>query len=163
MILPELGQQPVSIFIDLLPQYENENLNRQITALASTSPKKKIVSVLSSLIPSSLAQTICLLAGVEPSRPVHQLKKEDRKGITALLKNLPVTALRLRPIDQAIVTRGGIKTSEINPQTMQSVLVDNLYFAGEMIDVDGPCGGYNLQIAWSTGLLAGTNAAQQRL
>ncbi len=159
-ILPQLHQQPVDIAIDLTPQLDAETLQQQIMDMIAASPKKEIARLLTAFVPHSLAQSLCRQAGAQPSQQAHQLKKEHRKKISAQLKNLPLTALHLRPIEQAIITRGGVKTSEIDPKTMQSTILANLYFAGEIIDTDGPCGGYNLQIAWSTARLAAENAAR---
>ncbi len=159
MILPQLHQGPVDIAIDLLPAHDAESAQKQIMNMIEAAPRKEIARILTAFFPYSVAQCLCRQAGADPACGARQLKKEHRSRLITLMKHLPLTALRLRPIDQAIITRGGVKTSEINPQSMQSNLVDNLYFAGEIIDVDGPCGGHNLQIAWSTGRLAGTTAA----
>ena len=95
------------------------------------------------------------LSGISPHKKVNMITKEERETLLKLLKNLTMTVKRLRPIDEAIVTRGGIAVNEINPSTMESKLVKGLYFCGEVIDVDAYTGGYNLQIAFSTGRQAG--------
>ena len=89
------------------------------------------------------------------------MTREERNRLVRLLKHFPLTAINVRPVEESIVTSGGVKVSEINPSTMESRLVRGLYFAGEVIDVDGYTGGYNLQAAFSTGYLAGMNAAME--
>ena len=96
------------------------------------------------------------LSGIAPETKVNVIKSEDRKRLVELLKNLTVTPKKLRPIDEAIITRGGVNVKEVNPSTLESKLCKNLYFAGEVLDIDAMTGGYNLQLAWSTGYLAGT-------
>jgi predicted flavoprotein YhiN len=98
---------------------------------------------------------IVSLSGIPPKTKCHSITREQRRGLGALLKSLPVTIRGFRPIDEAIITSGGVKTSEINSKTMESKIVKGLYFAGEVIDVDGYTGGFNLQIAFSTGAAAG--------
>lgn len=97
------------------------------------------------------------LSGIPAGEKVHQITREQRQGLCILIKAFPVTPKAFRPIEEAIVTSGGIKVGEINPKTMESKLVEGLFFAGEVIDVDGYTGGYNLQIAFSTGYLAAQN------
>ena len=163
MILPQFHQGPVDIAIDLVPAFDAESLQKQIMDMIQASPRKEIARLLTALFPYSVAQCLCRQSGAATDCEAHQLKKDHRSNIITLMKHLPLTAVRLRPIDQAIITRGGIKTSEINPRSMQSNLIENFYFAGEIIDVDGPCGGHNLQIAWSTGFLAGMSAATESI
>ena len=95
------------------------------------------------------------LTGIDPERAVHDITREERLRLLHLLKAFPVTVSRKRPIDEAIVTAGGVSTKEINPRTMESKLMPGLYFAGEVLDLDAYTGGFNLQIAWSTGYTAG--------
>ena len=106
------------------------------------------------MAPKKLGGLICNLAGITETN-ASQLKKEQRRKVIQLLKKLPVPITAARPIDEATITNGGVSTAGIDPTTMQSKVCPGLFFAGEVIDVDGPCGGYNLQIAWSTGALAG--------
>ena len=100
------------------------------------------------------------LTGVPPRQQVHEITREQRQGTLTLLKALPVDVTGPRPVEEAIVTAGGVAVGEVNPSTMESRLLPGLYFAGEVLDVDAYTGGFNLQIAWSTGHLAGTAAAQ---
>lgn len=109
------------------------------------------------LLPQKLIPVIIKLSGIDPEEPVNQIKREQRKTLVNLLKKLTMTIKDSRPIDDAIVTAGGISTNEINPSTMESKIVKGLYFAGEVIDVDAYTGGFNLTIAFSTGYLAGSS------
>ena len=97
------------------------------------------------------------LSGIPAKRKAHQMNREERKKIGFLLKNFAIKLEKFRPIKEAIITSGGVEVKEINPKTMESKLVPGLYFAGEVIDVDGHTGGFNLQIAWSTGFVAGSS------
>ena len=101
-----------------------------------------------------------LLSGIAPDKKVNSITKEERRRIISLLKAFPVRLSRFRPIEEAIITKGGVSTKEINPKTMESKLVKGLYFAGEIIDVDGYTGGFNLQIAFSTAVCAADSAAK---
>ena len=94
-------------------------------------------------------------SGIEPDRKINEIKKEERKALVHLIKNFNLTLTGLRGFNEAIITHGGIDVKEVDPGTMESKLINNLYFAGEILDVDAVTGGYNLQIAWSTGFLAG--------
>ena len=118
-----------------------------------------ISNVLISLLPKSMIMPILKLARIKPSEKVNQITKEMRKALIDVIKTLKLTVMDFNDISEAIVTSGGVKTSEINPKTMESKLCKGLYFAGEVIDCDGYTGGFNLQIAFSTGYLAGQNSA----
>ena len=97
------------------------------------------------------------LSGIHPDKKVNEISKEERQKFVKLIKNLPLTVTGTRGFEEAIITRGGISLKEVNPSTMESKKVRNLYFAGEVLDLDALTGGFNLQIAWSTGYLAGTS------
>ena len=112
-------------------------------------------------MPKALIPVIAELSQIEPHKAVNEMTREERNRLVRLLKHFPLTAINVRPVEESIVTSGGVKVSEINPSTMESRLVRGLYFAGEVIDVDGYTGGYNLQAAFSTGYLAGMNAAME--
>jgi len=118
---------------------------------------------LTGILPRSLAIEFCERLGPKRHILAGQLLKEQRAQLIKLIKSMPLTVKSTRPIAEATVTRGGIETSGIDSKTMQSKLCPGLFFAGEVINVDGPCGGYNLQIAWSTAALAGTSAAKAAL
>ena len=111
------------------------------------------------LLPRKLIPIIVKLSKIEPGVKVNQITREQRQGLVKLLKNLTLTVTGFRPIDEAIVTKGGVLLSEINPKTMESKIVSGLYFAGEVLDVDAFTGGFNLQIAFSTGYSAGESAS----
>ena len=110
------------------------------------------------LVPSSTINAILTQGNLNKSKIIADLSVADRKSLVEALKNFNIKPVKLRPIDEAIVTSGGISVKEINPQTMESKLIKNLFFAGEVIDVDALTGGYNIQIALSTGYIAGLNA-----
>ena len=108
-------------------------------------------------MPKKLIPVIVLLSGIAPSTKVNQITKEQRHRLVALIKNFVVDISNFRPVEEAIITSGGINVKEINPKTMQSKIIDNLHFAGEIIDVDAYTGGFNLQIAFSTAVLCAEN------
>jgi len=153
------AEKPIAITIDIIPTMNESQLDEYLLGQLSQYSKKIIVNVLFDLVPKKIAGCLCRLAGVAETTG-NQLKKEQRKKIIQLLKKLPMSIKAARPIDEATITRGGVATNEIDPKTMQSKICPGLYFAGEVIDADGPCGGYNLQICWSTAALAGRKASE---
>ena len=157
--LPAVGK-PIGITLDMAPQVAETKLETQVTELIAANPKKKVVNVLVGFVPKRLSVVLCRLAGCGDELPANQLKKDVRKRIVRILKTLPFSVVSTRPIDEATVTRGGVSVAEIDTKTMESKICPGLFFAGEVIDVDGPCGGYNLQMCWSTGALAGSAAAK---
>lgn len=148
------------IEIDLKPALGIEQLDARLVRDFEKYSKKHIANSLDDLLPKALIPVIIKLSGLDEHRQTCSITKEERAGLAHLLKHLPLTYKSFRPIDEAIITSGGVKVSEINPSDMQSKLVKGLYFAGEVIDVDGYTGGFNLQEAWSTGYLAGLSAAK---
>jgi hypothetical protein len=152
--------RPIKITIDMLPAYEVQELDREIISLCTKNPQKELAGVLAQFFPHSLASHIA--GKLNPSTTIlaGQLQKHQRRKLVDTLKRLPLSVETAGPIAEATVTRGGVSTSEINPRTMESKLCSGLFFAGEVINVDGPCGGFNLQIAFSTGCLAGKMAAE---
>jgi predicted Rossmann fold flavoprotein len=156
---PAQPGKPVEVFIDLVPAMNEAEFNEYLLGLFAKYPKKIVVNVLFDLVPKKLAGFLCRQAGVAETTG-SQLKKEQRIKITQLLKKLPLSIKGTRPIAEAIVTRGGVSTAEIDTKTMESKICPGLFFAGEIIDADGPCGGYSLQICWSTGALAGSSATK---
>lgn len=159
-ILNDLEDAPVEIVLDLLTDFDENMLRDEILKRISTNPKRELASIFADLLPRSLAISFCQQATQKRNMIANQLDKSSRNKLVDLLKRLPVTITKTRGIEEATITRGGVCVDEIGNKTMQSKLVDGLFFAGEVIDVDGPCGGYNLQIAWSTGALAGRCAAE---
>ena len=155
----DLGKKQYEIYIDLKPALTFEQLDKRVQSDFLEFANKNFINSLGKLLPQKLIPVIAKLSGIKPTTKTNQITKEMRHKLVNLLKGLKVTAIDFRPIDEAIVTSGGVKVSEIDPKTMQSKLVNGLYFAGEVIDVDAYTGGFNLQIAFSTGHLAGESAA----
>ena len=147
--------QAYKMLIDLKPALTHEQLDKRILRDFEAQHKKHLVNALDLLLPKALIPVIIKLLQFDPHMEVNAVTKVQREQLCRLLKAFPLTAAGFRPIEEAIITSGGVKTSEINPSTMESKLVKGLYFAGEVIDVDAYTGGYNLQIAFSTGYLAG--------
>lgn len=147
--------QAYKMLIDLKPALSHEQLDKRILRDFEAQHKKHLVNALDLLLPKALIPVIIKLLQFDPHMEVNAVTKVQREQLCRLLKAFPLTAAEFRPIEEAIITSGGVKTSEINPSTMESKLVKGLYFAGEVIDVDAYTGGYNLQIAFSTGYLAG--------
>ena len=148
--------------IDLKPGLTREQLDARVRRDFSGAGKKQLKSILPGLLPASLAEIFPDLCGISAAIPCSQVTAVQREKLLDLLKALPLTVKAPRPLDEAVVTRGGISIKEIEPGTMRSKLISNLYFAGEMIDVDAHTGGFNLQIAWSTGALAGASCIPDR-
>jgi predicted Rossmann fold flavoprotein len=148
----------IKIAIDLKPALSEEELDKRIIRDFEKNINKQFKNSLDELLPQKLISVIIALSGIDESKEIHQITKEERKNLVKLLKNLTVTIAGTRPIEEAIVTSGGINLKEINPKTMESKLIKGLYFAGEVIDLDAFTGGFNLQIAFSTGYVAGMNA-----
>ncbi len=143
------------IHIDLKPAVSYEQLDKRIQRDFLENNNKNFINALDALLPKKLVPVIVRLCGIKPATKVNQITKEQRGNLVNLLKDLKLTVLKYRPIEEAIVTSGGVSTKEIDPKTMESKLCKGLYFAGEVIDVDAYTGGFNLQIAFSTGRLAG--------
>lgn len=144
----EAGEYKIAI--DLKPGLTDEQLERRIQRDFSETPSCEISKAMSRLMPLQMISTFVSLAYIDPNKPCNQVTREERERIKRLLKRFELTPLMLRPIDEAIITRGGVSVKEINSTSMESKLVKGMYFAGEIIDVDALTGGYNLQIAFST-------------
>lgn len=145
------------IVIDLKPALDDQTLDKRIQRDFAENTNKDFINSLSKLLPNKLIPVIVKLSGIEPSEKVNQITKVQRQNLVYLLKNFTVNISDFRPINEAIITSGGIDVKEINPKTMGSKIIDNLFFAGEVIDVDAYTGGFNLQVAFSTGYLCGMN------
>jgi predicted Rossmann fold flavoprotein len=141
--------------VDLKPGLDEEELDKRVLRDFEANIRRQFANSLDALLPQKLIPVIVELSGIPPQTEVHQITRDTRRSFCRLLKNLSMTIKGARPIEEAIVTRGGVNVREIDPSTMQSKIVEGLYFAGEMIDVDGYTGGFNIQIACSTGALAG--------
>ena len=150
-----------TIKIDLKPALDNEKLDARLLRDFEKYKKKQLINSLGDLLPKALIGVIIRLSGVDERKAVCELSKTERGALVDTIKGVTLTVLDFRPIDEAIVTSGGVAVGEINPSTMESKLVKGLYFAGEIIDVDGYTGGYNLQMAYSTGYLAGVSASEE--
>ena len=146
------------ISIDLKPALSEENLDKRLIRDFEKSINRQFNNSLNELLPKKLIPVIIALSGIEESKAVHQITRAERKALIKLLKDFSVEVSGTRPIEEAIVTSGGISLKEINPKTMESKIIKGLYFAGELIDLDAFTGGFNLQIAFSTGYTAGFHA-----
>jgi predicted Rossmann fold flavoprotein len=151
----KLKNKNIKVLIDLKPALDEEQLSKRIQRDFEKFTKKQFKNSLGDLLPSKLIPEVIKLSKIDPEKQVDQINKNERENLVKTLKGFPVTIKKFRPIDEAIVTAGGVSVKEINPQTMESKLVKGLYFAGEIIDVDAYTGGFNLQIAFSTGFVAG--------
>ncbi len=145
------------LYIDLKPALDLEQLDRRLLRDFEANKGKQFKNALGGLFPASLVPVMVELSGIHPERKVNEVTREERRSFAALIKNLPLTVMGVRGFEEAIITRGGVSVREVNPSTMESKKVKGLYFAGEVLDVDALTGGYNLQIAWSTGHLAGSS------
>ncbi|MCH5321595.1 MAG: NAD(P)/FAD-dependent oxidoreductase [Eubacterium sp.] len=152
-----MGERQYKISIDLKPALDEQTLDRRIQKDFSEQSNKDFINSLNKLLPKKLIPVIVLLSGIEPSTKVNQITKQQRQSLVKLIKNLVVDISAFRPVEEAIVTSGGVNVKEIDPKTMKSKIIDNLYFAGEVIDVDAYTGGFNLQIAFSTAVLCAEN------
>lgn len=144
--------------IDLKPALDEKMLDLRLQKEFSASPQKQFQNILKNLLPAKLIPVFIILSCIPAEKKAGQISKEERKRTLDLLKNLQIKLDKFRPIQEAIITSGGVNVNDIDPKTMQSKLVPGLYFAGEILDCDAYTGGFNLQIAWSTGFAAGNNA-----
>lgn len=145
----------VEALIDLKPALDSIELDRRILRDFEKNKNKQFKNSLDELLPQKLIPIIINLSGIHPDKSVNSITKEERQVLGGLLKELKVTVIGTRPIEEAIVTRGGVSVKEIDPTTMESKIIKNLYVVGELLDVDALTGGFNLQIAFSTGYCAG--------
>ena len=152
-----LKSKYMNISIDLKPALSEEQLDDRILRDFKEFKNKQFKHSLDKLLPQKMIPLIIELSGIDENKRVNEITKEERKNIVQLLKNFVITIKGFRPVEEAIITCGGINTKEINPKTMESKLIKGLFFAGEIIDVDAYTGGFNLQIAYSTGYTAGIN------
>lgn len=154
-IVKKLEEKHLDMYIDLKPALSNEKLDLRLLRDIDNNKNKNVKNILSNLLPSALVPIIIDRACIDANKKANALSKEERIRIIKNLKELKLTITATRGFNEAIITKGGINTKEINPSTMESKLVKNLFFAGEIIDVDALTGGYNLQIAWSSAFCAG--------
>jgi len=152
----------VQLVLDLKPALSSEQLDKRILRDFEEKKNKQLKNALDGLLPAKLIPVMIQLAQIPAEKYVHDITREERQILVDLLKNLPLTVTGTRPFTEAIITQGGISVKEINPSTMESKLIKNLYFAGEVLDLDAMTGGFNLQIAWSTGYLAGMSVKDSK-
>ncbi|MBO7319927.1 MAG: NAD(P)/FAD-dependent oxidoreductase [Clostridia bacterium] len=152
--MKNMRERKYEIHIDLKPALSYEQLDKRIQRDFLENANKNFINALDALLPKKIVPIIVRLTGIKPSTKVNQVTNEMRAKLVNILKDLKVTVLSFRPIEEAIVTSGGVSTKELDPKSMESKLVSGLYFAGEVIDVDAYTGGFNLQIAFSTGMCA---------
>ena len=150
-----LQNNKIKILIDLKPALSNEKLDERILRDFLSEKNKLFKNSLDALLPKKMIDTVIEISNINPNKQVNEITKKERENLVNILKKFEITIKGFRPIEEAIVTAGGINIKEINPKTMESKLVKGLYFAGEIIDVDAYTGGFNLQIAYSTGYTAG--------
>lgn len=148
-------KEEVFLELDLKPALSAEQLDKRFLRDFEENQNKQFKNALSGLFPGKLIPVMIELSGISPEKKVHEITREERKTLLELTKHLKLHVTGTRGLTEAVITQGGVSVREVNPSTMESKLVKNLYFAGEMLDVDALTGGFNLQIAWSTGHLAG--------
>ena len=158
--LRDMSNSTYSLLVDFKPALDVRTLDSRLLSDFSKNINRNFENSLTALLPQKLIPVIVELSGIDPHKKVNSVTKEERAYLAALLKSFELSATGFRPIDEAIVTRGGVSVREIDPSTMQSKLVQGLFFAGEVIDVDAYTGGFNLQIAFSTAVAA-ANAASE--
>jgi predicted Rossmann fold flavoprotein len=151
----------VKIFLDLKPALDFETLDKRVQRDFKKYHNKLFKNCLADLLPSKIIPVVAGLSGIKQAKKVNEITKEERYNLVRLLKNVEMTALGVLDFKSAIITSGGISLQEIDDKTMKSKIIDNLFFAGEIIDVDGPTGGFNLQVCWSTGYLAGQSVVEK--
>ena len=154
----KLKEHPLTLHIDLKPALTEEQLDKRVLREFEANHNRQFKNAVDSLFPAKLRPVAIELSGIPEEKKVNEVTKEERLHFVRLIKDFSMTLTGLRGYNEAIITKGGVSVKEIDPGTMESKLVKGLYFAGEVLDLDAVTGGYNLQIAWSTGYLAGANA-----
>lgn len=158
-----MERMPLSMEIDLKPALTKEQLDKRVLRDFKENQNRQFKNSLQKLFPSKLTPVIVKMSGISPDKKVNEITREERSVFVSLIKSFPLTLTKFRDFNEAIITRGGVGVKEINPSTMESKLVKGLYFAGEVLDVDALTGGFNLQIAWSTGYLAGDSIEENEI
>lgn len=158
---PKFTEKKLSMTVDLKPALSEEQLDKRLLREFEEAKNKQFKNSIGGLFPAKMVPVMLELSGIEPEKKVNEITREERLSFVKLIKAFPMTLNGLRDFNEAIITKGGVKVKEVNPSTMESKLVKNLYFCGEVLDLDAMTGGYNLQIAWSTGYLAGNSAGQE--
>lgn len=155
---PKMTEKKLSMTVDLKPAVSEEQLDKRLLREFEEAKNKQFKNSIGGLFPSKMIPVMIELSGIDPEKKVNEITREERLSFVRLIKAFPMTLNGLRDFNEAIITKGGVKVKEINPSTMESKLLKNLYFCGEVLDLDAMTGGYNLQIAWSTGYLAGNSS-----
>ncbi len=155
-----LKQKELTLHIDLKPALAEEQLDKRVLRDFESNHNRQFKNAVDGLFPAKLKPVMVELSGIPEEKKVNEITKEERLKFVRLIKDFTMTLTSLRGYNEAIITKGGVSVKEIDPGTMESKLVHRLYFAGEVLDLDAMTGGFNLQIAWSTGYLAGLNAGQ---
>lgn len=148
-------EESVKLYLDLKPALSEEQLDKRLLRDFEEQKNKQFKNALGGLFPSKLIPIMVMLSDIDGEKKVNEITREERRGFVTLMKNLPLTVTGTRTYAEAIITQGGVAVKDIDPSTMESKRMKNLYFAGEVLDLDAHTGGFNLQIAWSTGHLAG--------
>ena len=156
----KLKEHPLTLHIDLKPALTEEQLDKRVLREFEANHNRQFKNAVDSLFPAKLKPVIVELSGIPEEKKVNEVTKEERLRFVRMIKDFSMTLTAMRGYNEAIITKGGVSVKEIDPGTMESKLVNRLYFAGEVLDLDAVTGGYNLQIAWSTGYLAGMNAGE---
>ena len=155
------GADAVLLTIDLKPALSEEQLDKRILRDFEENRNRQFKNALGGLYPAKLISVMIERSGIDPEKRVHEVTKQERRRLVELTKAFTLRVKGKRGFDEAVITQGGVSVKEVNPSTMESKLIEGLYFAGEVLDLDGLTGGFNLQIAWSTGYLAGISSAEK--
>ena len=156
------GEDDYSVVIDLKPALDEKTLDARILRDFSAAQNRDFENSLSALLPKSMIPVIVARSGIDPSQKVNSITKQQRHALLEAIKQFRIPIACKAPVEDAIVTSGGVRVTEVNAKTMESKKIQGLYFAGEVLDVDAYTGGFNLQIAWATGRLAGISAAEKQ-
>ena len=155
-----LRKKNLSLTIDLKPALSEEQLDARILRDFEENKNRQFTNSVKGLLPAKMIPVVISLSGIDPEKKINGITKQERKKLVECIKAFPLTLTGLRGFNEAIITRGGVSVKQVDPSTMESKMVKGLYFAGEILDVDAYTGGFNLQIAWSTGYLAGSSIAE---
>ena len=155
----KLEQKPLRLLIDLKPALSEEQLDARVLRDFEENKNRQFKNAIGKLFPSKLIPVMIELSGTDPDKKVNEISREERRRFVSIIKGVEITLTKLRGYNEAIITQGGVSVKEINPATMESKKVKGVYFAGEVLDLDAVTGGFNLQIAWSTGNAAGSCVA----
>ena len=155
------GEEELLLTVDLKPALSEEQLDKRILRDFEENQNRQFKNALNGLYPSKLISVMIERSGIDPEKKVHEITRQERRRLSELTKAFTLHVREKRGFDEAVITQGGVSVKEIDPSTMESRLVRGLYFAGEVLDLDGLTGGFNLQIAWSTGYLAGISCARK--